>query len=120
MQHVAKAQAWANWDALIDAGADPFRAAPNGGPLIDKLIFDGDLDRTEQLMDRGWIGDPVALGRTLETGEEIATRLGGSADPEKAAAIKRLKERLRTKGVRFPIGPLIHLKRDSRGFYVQP
>ncbi|MDP1738350.1 MAG: ankyrin repeat domain-containing protein [Caulobacter sp.] len=113
---VPAAQVWANWDALLAAGADPLREAPTGLPFMTALAFAGRWDKVEWLMDRGWAGDPVYLGRTLEAEEEGPR----TYTPEASAAMERVKARLIAMGVRFPIGALIDLERDARGFYIQP
>lgn len=113
---VPAAQALANWDALLAAGADPFQEVQTGLPFMTTLAFAGRWDKVEWLMDRGWAGDPVGLGRALEAEEEAQRTF----TPEAAAAMARVKARLVTKGVKFPIGALIDLKKDERGFYIQP
>jgi len=113
---VPAAQAWANWDALLAAGADPLRELPEGQPLMTALAFTGRWDKVEWLMDRGWAGDPVVLARSIEVDEEMERTF----QPEAAAAFLRVKARLIAKGVKFPVGGLADLKQDERGFYVQP
>ncbi|MDO9222881.1 MAG: ankyrin repeat domain-containing protein [Caulobacter sp.] len=116
VDEVPAAQAWANWDALLAAGADPLREAPAGLPFMTALAFAGRWDKVEWLMDRGWAGDPVDLGRSLETDEEGPQ----THTPDASAARARVKARLIAKGVKFPIGALMDLKRDERGSYIQP
>lgn len=112
---VPKERVRANWDALLAAGADPDRLSPQGAALIETAAMSRRFEVVEQLIDRGWQGDMVSLGRTLETSEEA-----GHFFPGALAALHRVKARLAARGVRFPVGALMDLKRDARGFYVQP
>lgn len=108
-----------NWNILLAAGADPFLVPSNGRPIIESLVYSDDLDKVEWLLDRGWAGDPVALGRTLETQEEADGNSSGLSSKLRADR-EHLKDRLKTMGVRFPIGPLVNLSQDAKGFYIQP
>jgi hypothetical protein len=119
VQHLPRAAALANWDALIAAGADPSRNVPGRWTLIWTLVSDYDFDKAEWVMDHGWIGDPVELGRSVEFAEENAVNRTGIS-PDVMAALERVKDRLKAMGVRFPVGPLAKLPKDSRGYYVQP
>lgn len=107
--------AWANWNALLAAGADPDRIAPDGAPLMQAASFMNQWKMVIWMMDRGWTGDPVELGRTLEMAAE---RSGESQDP--LSARTQVRAELIRRGVKFPIGPLSELSQDARGFYVQP
>ena len=108
-------QVQANWNALLAAGADPDRHAPDGQPLIEVAGFNNHWIKVEWLLHRGWDGDWVLLGRTLESMEEN----GGVPELERGA-LQRVRQIIIAHGVRFPIGALIDLERDSRGYYVQP
>jgi hypothetical protein len=110
-----KARAWANWDLLLAAGADPNRAPPNGLTLIDQAAFDSRFDKVEWLLGHNWKGDPVSLGRDLEMQENLH-----HVPEDQMAAMQRVKAELVARGVRFPVGPLVKLSRDKNGFLVQP
>jgi hypothetical protein len=109
-----EAKAWANWDALLAAGADPDRIAPDGAPLMQTASFMNQWKKVVWLIDRGWAGDPVDLGRTIETAQ------GQRGIPQdELDALAQVRAELVRRGVKFPIGALIDLPRDDRGFYIQ-
>lgn len=109
-----KTEAWRNWNALLAAGADPDRTAPEGMTLVQTAAYEGVWAIVEGLIGDGWAGDPVSLARTMETAS-----VEGAAEEERAA-YDRVKAELIRRGVRFPVGPLNALSRDARGFYLQP
>ena len=109
-----EAAAWANWDALLSAGADPDGIAPEGAPLMQTASVMSQWKKVVWLIDRGWAGDPVDLGRTVETAQ------GQRGIPQdELDALVQVRTELVRRGVRFPIGPLINLTQDDRGFFVQ-
>jgi hypothetical protein len=110
-----KARAWTNWDLLLAAGADPNRGVAGQMSLMDQAAFVSQFEKVEWLYHQGWKGDPVALGRDLEMQGNV-----GHVPPDQIAAMERVKAELIARGVRFPIGALIKLKRDSNGFLIQP
>ena len=66
-------------------------------------------------MNHGWNGDAVLIGRILESSEQ-----NGGISEKSLPALRRVRVMLQARGVQFPVGELINLQRDSRGFYVQP
>jgi hypothetical protein len=107
-------RAWANWDALIEAGADPNFIAPDGRPLVIEAAEYNQWNTVEWLLNRGWDGDWVLLGRILERSEEV-----GGVHENRRAALGRVRAMLVARGVRFPVGGLMQLERDERGHHVQ-
>lgn len=109
-----EATAWANWNALLAAGADPDRIAPDGAPLMQTASFMSQWKKVVWLIDRGWAGDPVDLGRTIETAQ------GQRGIPQdELDALAEVRTELVRRGVKFPVGALMDLPRDDRGFYIQ-
>jgi hypothetical protein len=93
---IAKVRAWANWDALLAAGADPDRVAPGGRPLIESAALFDMFETVEWFLNRGWNGDFEDLARRLEIAES-----SGPIDAEQSAALQRIKARLAARGARF-------------------
>jgi hypothetical protein len=92
-------KAWANWDALLAAGADPDRVAPMGRPLMEVASLGRHWVAVEWLLNHGWTGDFAELGRLLERDEEF-----GHMFPATAEALQRVKVMLAARGVTFPAG----------------
>lgn len=113
-------QAWANWDALLAAGADPNRVAPGGQPLAFGLASFDRWEKVEWLLNRGWDGDLVYLGSILEVSENLPREGLREVPQSERDAMQRVRALLVGRGVRFPVGSLMNLRQDARGFYVQP
>jgi uncharacterized protein len=107
-------KAWANWNALIAAGADINAATPRGGAVMIDAAKLLQWAKVAWLMDHGWRGDPVELGRSLEMAEEL-----NRVSQDQRATFDQIRAELIRRGVKFPVGGLGRLKRDSRGHYVQ-
>ena len=106
---------WVNFEVLLEAGADVNRRSPDGDTLADRAAMYRDYERVLTLLNAGYSGDLVRLGRDVSLDEE---NLEGIL-PEVHPWIRRVKQALQQRGVRFPVPPLMELERDGRGFYVQ-
>jgi hypothetical protein len=118
---VPEAKAWANWNQLISAGADINKTAGRGDSLADVAADHRRFDKVDWLLEHGWRGDYVYLGRSLSTYLDLVEKR--SIIPKFAAAQKpwvdRVQARLEREGVRFPVPALSLLRRDENGRYIQ-
>lgn len=97
------------WDMLRAAGASLDYANMWVHWLISR--------RPQEILDH-WDefgNDPVDLARW------VSSDLERMSSGDNIGALEEIKRRLETQhGVCFPVGPLMELRRDDRGFYIQP
>ena len=97
------------WDMLRAAGA----SLDYANMWEHWLIF----GRPQEILDH-WDefgNDPVDLARW------VSSDLERMSSGDNIGALEEIKRRLETQhGVCFPVGPLMELRRDDRGFYIQP
>ncbi len=104
---------WGAWDMLLAAGADINRAPPHGITVVIDAAYHNDWDRVGTLLERGYSGDLVELGRCATMAEDLIAA-------DRRPALARVKRVLEARGVKFPVPALMDLKRDAAGRYVQP
>jgi uncharacterized protein len=107
---------WTNYEILLAAGADISRRGPDGDTIVDEALMLRRYEAVLDLLDRGYAGDLVALGRYVSMDEEMRQ----SILKERWLSLDKLHKALEQRGIRFPVPPLAELKRDARGHYVQP
>jgi hypothetical protein len=104
---------WRAWDMLLAAGADINRAAPHGMTVVLDAAYHNDWDLVATLLERGYSGDLVELGRSATMSEH------NIAD-DRRPALAKARRMLEARGVRFPVPALMDLQKDANGDFVQP
>ncbi|WP_395646405.1 ankyrin repeat domain-containing protein [Terricaulis sp.] len=115
-EHLPPERASANWQALLDSGADFNRLSPDGESLVHAAAVFHQWNRIEWLIQHGWDGDWVLLGLSIQHVERDDPPM---PDEERAAAM-RVREIVVAHGVHFPIPGTSEMQQNQRGFYIQP
>lgn len=113
-------RAWANWRALLAAGADIDR--PNGlhHPLMFYATAHDRYDKAVELIERGDRSDPVELGRSLTMYLDFLDRMPARSVAAQKPWVDKVKAYLDQQGVHLPVPPLGGLGKDANGRYIRP
>lgn len=89
---------WGNWYALLDGGMDINRHDDFGDTIATEAAALSQFDKVYELLDRGYHYDLEDLGRFVELSHL-------DSDNPQAGWQKKVIDRLKAAGVRFPVGP---------------
>jgi hypothetical protein len=105
-----------NYETLLAAGADiNLRFNGDRDTIVDYMTIYRRYQEVYRLLQRGYTGDLVKLGRSVTMDEANLSGITADVHPW----IMRVKAFLVERGVRFPVPGLMTLERDARGFYIQ-
>lgn len=91
---------WNNYYALLQSGADINRANSAGKTIAHQAVTLAEFEKVSELLDRGYDGDLVSLGRAVTVRD-----IDSASFPAAAAARSRLIRKLEQRGVTFPVLP---------------
>jgi ankyrin repeat protein len=113
-------QAWANWQALLKAGADVNQKDRLGHDIMTSATNERRYDKVVQLLELGYRGDPVLIGRSVTMYLSLVDRIPPRDVAEQKPSLDKVTAYLVAQGVRLPVPPLAQLKKDASGNYIQP